>query len=415
MKSYALLLSFALAFGSTCAAVAQSGALPALPAADADKAALVEYQDKLVEWANKNAKDADDFWKQTNEGFYKTTLALLDKELDAEEKVRYNEQFAGILGQYALNEAFELGALKGDKLVELATKAGKAGSEYAQATRDGKASEEEIETLKKIYLGYARQLFSVRLQFALNRPEAERDDLFVGLVGDAVTFALQVPDFGEDAYNIVMTIRTYSQELGEEALDALCEAYEASENPKLIKPIQKTSGVRRYARLPGSELYFEALFPDEKGEFTKKFDPKEHEGKVYLVEVWATWCGPCRREIPRLKEVYERYHDAGFEIFGYSIDQDLDALKKFIKENEIPWPVASQKRSVEAGYKGLYEYYSINGVPEMILVDRDGKVYQVDCRGVKLSTALKELFPDVKPLDWKIEDDFSARDQAPGK
>ena len=127
------------------------------------------------------------------------------------------------------------------------------------------------------------------------------------------------------------------------------------------------------------------------------------------MEVWATWCGPCRKEIPRLKEVYERYHDAGFEIFGYSIDQDLDALKKFVATEQIPWPVASQKRSVEAGFKGLYEYYSINGVPEMILVGRDGKVLQVDCRGVKLAGALKELFPDVKPLDWDPATDFSAR------
>ncbi|MBR6387432.1 MAG: TlpA family protein disulfide reductase, partial [Thermoguttaceae bacterium] len=140
-----------------------------------------------------------------------------------------------------------------------------------------------------------------------------------------------------------------------------------------------------------------------------------HENKVVLIEVWATWCGPCRREIPRLKEVYEKYHAEGLDIVGYSIDQDLDALKKFLVDNEIPWPMTSQKKSIEAGYKGLYEYYSINGVPEMILVGRDGKVVMTDARGCKLADALKELFPDVEPLGWDPATDFSQRVASPDK
>ena len=146
-----------------------------------------------------------------------------------------------------------------------------------------------------------------------------------------------------------------------------------------------------------------------------EYDPAEYAGKPRLVEIWATWCGPCRKEIPRLKEVYERYHDAGFEILGYSVDQDVDALKKFLVDNEIPWKVASQKLSAEAGYRPLYEYYAINGVPEMILLDGDGKVIELDCRGVRLAKALQKLFPDVEPLDWDPATDFSARatDQNP--
>ena len=306
------------------------------------------------------------------------------------------------LCSFALAESLESGALGGARFAELRRRAAESGADYAK---------DRSETARTRYVGYVGQLFNVRLKFALAQRGETREDALVALVGDAITFALAVPEYGETAYQIVMAIRAEDQELGEEALDALCDAFEESGDPKLVKPIQKTSGLRRYARLEGNELYFEALFPDERGDYVKKFDPKEHLGKVYLVEVWATWCGPCRKEIPRLKEVYERYHDAGFEIFGYSIDQDLDALKKFVETERLPWPVASQKRSVEAGFKGLYEYYSINGVPEMILVGRDGKVLQVDCRGVKLATALKELFPDVEPLDWDPATDFSARAQ----
>ena len=401
--SFSRFLPFAaiLAAFLSVATVSAQDAPPALPESHT-KDALVQYQKELEKWGADHAKNADEFFEKTGALYYESTKLLLTTELDEKERVDYDGQMAGILGSFALAESLESGALGGERFAELQRRAAESGADYAKDRSD---------LARARYVGYVGQLFNVRLKYALSQSGETREDALVALVGDAITFALAVPEYGETAYQIVMAIRAEDQELGEEALDALCDAFEESGDPKLVKPIQKTSGLRRYARLEGNELFFEALFPDEKGDYVKKFDPKEHLGKVYLVEVWATWCGPCRKEIPRLKEVYERYHGAGFEIFGYSIDQDLDALKKFVETERLPWPVASQKRSVEAGFKGLYEYYSINGVPEMILVGRDGKVLQVDCRGVKLATALKELFPDVEPLDWDPATDFSARAQ----
>ncbi|MBR5759026.1 MAG: redoxin domain-containing protein [Thermoguttaceae bacterium] len=376
---------------------------PAYPDAP-DKEALVDYQKALTTWGNQVATTEDAFWKQTCEGFYKSTKALLDLDsLTPEERVEYNAQFAGVLANYATQEAQE-GSF-GAKFDELRYQTG-------VALRRWKLDQDE-ET-SKIALGYATTLFNVRLNAALELANENRENAFVELVGDAITFALSFPDFGETAYKIVIKIRTFAPELGEEALDALCEAFEASENPKLVKPIQQTLGVRRYVRLPGSEPYFEAIqFNGD--DSAKKFDWNDFQDKVVLIEVWATWCGPCRKEIPRLKEAYERYHDAGFEIVGYSIDQDLDALKKFMADEKIPWLMTSQKRSIEAGYKGLYDYYSINGVPEMILVGKDRNVIMTDCRGCKLADELQKLFPDVEPLGWDPATDFSARVGAPGK
>ncbi len=364
---------------------------------DPTKEALTAYQDALTRWGGENATTSDEFWKKTSEGFYRSTKALLALELNAQERLEYNAQFAGVLANFALEEGTS-GKL-GARFDELSLETAKALE--ARRLKDDEES-------NAILLAYARQFFGVRLRLALKKSGEAQENDFVALVGDAITFALNAPDFGEDANNIVTTIRTYAPELGEEALDAMCDAFEASGKPALIKPIQKTAGLRRFARLPGGELYFDALLLDG-DEFTKKFDWEEYKGKVLLVEVWATWCGPCRKEIPRLKEVYDRYRDAGFEIVGYSIDQDVDRLKSFLVENEIPWAVASQRRSVEAGYKGLYEYYSINGVPEMILIDRDGKVTMTDARGVKLSKALEKLFPNVEPLNWDPATDFSQR------
>lgn len=378
--------------------------LPPKLAENADKEAILNYRQELAAWASQGTYSPDEFWDRTCDGFYNAAKRLLSLDLTKEEELQYQQEMAGILGNYTLHDALIAKTLGGPHYDELLEYASKASEAYAVAQ-----DEETQAQAKAIYLAYAGQLFNVRLRLAISLPEEEREDAFVSLVGDVVTFALALPDYGADAFKIVQAIRAIDAELGEEAIDALCDAFEASGNPALAKPVAALSGERRYARLPGSELYFEALFPNEKGEYVKPFDPEAVKGKAYLVEVWATWCTPCRKEIPRLKEVYDRYHDAGFEIFGYSIDLNDDVLQKFLVDNEVPWPVASQKHSIEAGYHGLYDYYSIKGVPEMILVGPDGKVVEVDCRGCKLADALKELYPDVKPLDWDPQTDFSSR------
>ncbi|MBQ1277294.1 MAG: thioredoxin family protein, partial [Thermoguttaceae bacterium] len=97
--------------------------------------------------------------------------------------------------------------------------------------------------------------------------------------------------------------------------------------------------------------------------------------------------------------MYEKYNAAGFEILGYSLDQDLDALHKFEKDRKLPWKTASQKLSLEYKTKkfvDLAQYYGVTGIPTMILVGKDGKVLSVNARGPELERLLKAQFPQVK-------------------
>ncbi|MCF0234850.1 MAG: TlpA family protein disulfide reductase [Thermoguttaceae bacterium] len=287
---------------------------------------------------------------------------------------------AQLLASQALDEATEGKAL-GAKFEELATLA--AEMQQKMAADDADARRE--------FLDVVALTFSVRLQFAQTLAEEERDAAFASLISDSISFALAYPEAGESALRYALAVRNASPELGEEALDVLLETFEAANNPALTDPIQKFLGRRRFSKLVGGELTLEG-FLQKDGEFTEKFDWKEYEGKLVLVEFWATWCGPCRKEFPKLKETYAKYHERGLEIIGYSIDQDVAKLKEFIVENELPWRIMSQTASVAAGYKNLYDYYAINGVPELILVGRDGKVVQTDARGDKLTATLEEIF-----------------------
>jgi len=129
-----------------------------------------------------------------------------------------------------------------------------------------------------------------------------------------------------------------------------------------------------------------------------EIDWKSYRGKVVLVDFWATWCGPCIGEIPNMTKMYEKYNAAGFEILGYSIDDDLERLHKFEEDRKLPWKTASRKltQDAEKDYVIISEYYGVNAIPTMVLVGKDGKVLSTKARGAELERLLGEQFPEVK-------------------
>ncbi|MDB5349691.1 MAG: resA 9 [Planctomycetota bacterium] len=124
---------------------------------------------------------------------------------------------------------------------------------------------------------------------------------------------------------------------------------------------------------------------------------KDLKGKVVVVDFWATWCGPCIKEMPTMKKLYAEYKDKGVEFIGVSLDKKkedggLDKLKDYVAKNDIQWPQYYQGNWWESEFSAGW---GINSIPCVFIVDADGKLYSVEAGG-KLETLIPELLKKAK-------------------
>lgn len=112
------------------------------------------------------------------------------------------------------------------------------------------------------------------------------------------------------------------------------------------------------------------------------------KGKVVLVDFWASWCGPCRREMPNLVEAYAKYKNKGFEIVGVSLDQSGDAWKDGIKKLNITWPQMSDLKYWNSEGAHLY---AVSSIPHTVLISQDGTILARGLHGEELQSKLAEV------------------------
>ncbi|OAV66622.1 Thiol-disulfide oxidoreductase resA [Bacteroidales bacterium Barb6XT] len=116
----------------------------------------------------------------------------------------------------------------------------------------------------------------------------------------------------------------------------------------------------------------------------------DYLGKGYvLVDFWAAWCGPCRRENPNVVKVYAKYHDKGFDIFGVSLDRSKEAWVKAIEKDNLTWTHVSDLLYWNSEPAKLY---GVRAIPANFLIDKDGIIVAKNLRGEDLDKILGEYF-----------------------
>jgi thiol-disulfide isomerase/thioredoxin len=183
-----------------------------------------------------------------------------------------------------------------------------------------------------------------------------------------------------------MTARRLFQSDEPQAAIAMCRdiAQVSDVFSRVLSPLaEEYEGELRRAALPGSEIVLTGRTVEG-----AEFDWSSYRGNVVLVYFWFTGCPPCIEEMPQIKEVYDKYHDAGFDVVGISSDASKETLTAYLADQAIGWanihePAAESRSNARR--------YNIRAWPTAILVNRDGKVVTLEAGVEELEGLLIEL------------------------
>ncbi len=119
----------------------------------------------------------------------------------------------------------------------------------------------------------------------------------------------------------------------------------------------------------------------------KTIGPQDFKGNYLVIDFWASWCGPCRKEMPNMKKAYEQFSGKGVSFFNVSIDSKEADWLKALDEEKMPW---DQVLAPEAG-KEVMKLYQFSGIPFIVLLDKEGNILAKNLRGEQLIEKLKEV------------------------
>lgn len=294
-----------------------------------------------------------------------------------------------ILGQVKPGEKFHADAaqLKLESLMML----GQMGDEKAEAAMAAYAAT-LVDSPEPTLAREARRLLIVA--DARNTFESGKLDLAPDLVKRTAALLAADADDTQTAMLAMQLANAFEQAEGGEAVAADAYAtfgplFAKSGNPQVRAMAESFAGTLRRLSLPGKPMEITGTLLGGGA-----FDQKSLAGKVVLVDFWATWCGPCVAEMPNILAQYEKYHAKGFEVVGISLDEDRAALQAFVAEQKLPWPILFEPAGGEGWQHPMATKYGISGIPQLILLGRDGNVITLNARGEALAKQLAELFKD---------------------
>ena len=185
-------------------------------------------------------------------------------------------------------------------------------------------------------------------------------------------------DAADDAYQQLIDHPKYGSRSQAKLAKKVLEQDRAERQGELPRPPGASMNPRNWIGKPA--LDFQVT--DLKGEVLSL---KDLRGQVVLLDFWATWCGPCIAEMPKVKRTYEKYKDQQFQVIGISLDRSMEPLEAYVRKKELAWlHYWDKNRKVSTMYK-------VHGIPSTFLIDGEGIIRKTNLRGHALEHAVAEL------------------------
>jgi len=198
----------------------------------------------------------------------------------------------------------------------------------------------------------------------------------------AVAFVKSHPQALSASYLMAVYIKHFSLE---EADSIMSFSTNEQKQTPMYKYVSEYFGGMHRSAVGVKYTDLEMLSPEDK---PMKLSDYVGKHRLVMVDFWASWCGPCLREMPHVKEAYEKYHAKGLEIVGVSFDSKKDNWVKSIEKQQLKWPNMSDLKGWKCAASSVY---GIKGIPASLLIDQNGIIVGSNLRGDDLINKIAEL------------------------